>query len=72
MSAAARNFVVWVGVALVVAAVWFFGARPRLHFIDPGSFLLLMVAAAAAEGRPEDFRESIYREPQARCDPDTT
>jgi hypothetical protein len=48
MSAAVRNAVVWAGVALVLAAVWYFGARTRLHFIDPSGFLLLIVAAAAA------------------------
>jgi hypothetical protein len=42
-----RNLVVWAVAALVCAAIWFFAARPRLHFLDPSAFLLIVAAAAA-------------------------
>lgn len=48
MKASSRNLVVWIGVAAILAAVWYFGARPRLHFTNPAGFLALLVAAAAA------------------------
>ncbi len=48
MKDSARNMVVWTGVAAILAAVWYFGARPRLHFINPAGFLALLVVAALA------------------------
>jgi hypothetical protein len=30
-TAATRNLLVWIAVAVILAAVWYFGARPRLH-----------------------------------------
>lgn len=42
-----RNLVVWIGVVMVAAGLWFAAARPRLHFIDPGAFLILVALAAA-------------------------
>jgi hypothetical protein len=48
MKASTRNLLVWVAAAGILAAVWYFGARPRLHFTDPAGFLVLIVAAAAA------------------------
>ena len=41
------NAIVWCGVLLVVAALWFFGARTRLHLVDPLAFIALVAAAAA-------------------------
>jgi hypothetical protein len=43
-----RNLLVWGVAAAIAAAIWFFAARPRLHFIDPTLFLLILAAAAAA------------------------
>ena len=48
MSPAARNLLVWLAAAVIVGTVWLVAARPRLHFIDPASFLLILAAAAAA------------------------
>ena len=48
MSKARVNLIVWCGVLLTVAALWFFGARTRLHLVDPLAFIALAAAAAAA------------------------
>ena len=48
MKPSTRNIIVWIGVAAVLAVVWFLGAQPRLHFINPIGFLALLVAAAGA------------------------
>ena len=48
MKPSTRNMIVWIGVAAVLAVVWYLGARPRLHFINPIVFLALLVAAAGA------------------------
>jgi|JI10StandDraft_1071094.scaffolds.fasta_scaffold795792_2 hypothetical protein len=41
------NAIVWCGVLLVAAALWFFGARTRLHLVDPLAFIALVAVAAA-------------------------
>ncbi|BBK34797.1 hypothetical protein EDC65_2714 [Stella humosa] len=46
MSKARINAIVWVGVLLVTAGLWFFGARTRLHLVDPLSFIVLVAVAA--------------------------
>ncbi|MGE0714614.1 MAG: hypothetical protein AB7P02_04150 [Alphaproteobacteria bacterium] len=41
------NAVVWIGVLAVVAGLWFFGVRTRVHLIDPLEFIVLVAVAAA-------------------------
>ena len=47
MSKARINAVVWCVVLLVVAGLWFFAARGRLHLIDPLAFVGVVAVAAA-------------------------
>lgn len=47
MSRGRINAIVWCGVLLVAAGLWFFGARTRLHLVDPLAFIALVGAAAA-------------------------
>ncbi|WP_374446611.1 hypothetical protein [Stella sp.] len=47
MSRRRVNAIVWSGVLLVVAGLWFFGARTRLHLVDPLAFVGLVAVAAA-------------------------
>lgn len=45
--ASRRNLLLWLGVALVVAGLWYFAARVRLHLVDPLAFIAWVAAAAA-------------------------
>lgn len=47
MSKRTINAVVWAGVLAVVAGLWFFSARTRLHLVDPLSFITVVAVAAA-------------------------
>ena len=47
MRSGSRNGVVWAVVVAIAAAIWFFAARTRLHFIDPVLFLVVLAIAAA-------------------------
>ncbi|MBX6368003.1 MAG: hypothetical protein IRZ04_08480 [Rhodospirillales bacterium] len=46
--ASGRNLLLWLGVALIVAGLWYFVARVRLHLIDPLAFIAWIAGAAAA------------------------
>jgi len=47
MSRGRINAIVWCGVLLVAVGLWFFGARTRLHLVDPLAFIALVAVAAA-------------------------
>ncbi len=47
MRSGSRNVLVWAVVVAISAAIWFFAARTRLHFIDPVLFLVFLAIAAA-------------------------
>lgn len=43
-----RNAALWVGVTIVIACLWFFAARVRLHLVDETTFILCVGVAAIA------------------------
>ena len=42
-----RNLLTWIAVAAVVAGLWFFAARVRMHLVEEGRFLIVVAIAAA-------------------------
>lgn len=45
--ASRRNLLLWLGVAVIVAGLWYFAARVRLHLVDPLAFIGWVAVAAA-------------------------